>query len=114
MGVYLGIAMANVVNIFNPEMIVVGGGVSAAWDLFAQPAREEVMRRAFQFPPRAVRLCAQNAEMMRDCSALRGWHLKMSFRQDLQNLQDSNREHALGIWDALHPVIPQGFTLLSC
>jgi len=50
MGVYLGIAMANVVNIFNPEMIVVGGGVSAAWDLFAQPAREEVMSRAFPVP----------------------------------------------------------------
>jgi glucokinase len=50
MGVYLGIAMANVVNIFNPEMIVVGGGVSAAWDLFAQPAREEVRRRAFPVP----------------------------------------------------------------
>jgi glucokinase len=50
MGVYLGIAMANVVNIFNPEMIVVGGGVSAAWNLFAQSAREEVMRRAFPVP----------------------------------------------------------------
>lgn len=49
-GSYLGIAMANVVNIFNPEMIVVGGGVSAGWDLFAQPAREEVMKRAFPVP----------------------------------------------------------------
>ena len=50
MGAYLGIAMANVVNIFNPEMIVVGGGVSAAWDLFAQRARGEVMKRAFPVP----------------------------------------------------------------
>jgi glucokinase len=49
-GAYLGIAMANVINIFNPEMIVVGGGVAAAWDLFAQCAREEVMRRAFPVP----------------------------------------------------------------
>ncbi len=69
---------------------------------------------ALPFRPRDVRLCAQNAEMMRDCSALPGWYLRISFRQDLQNSQDSNREHALGIWDVLPPVIPQGFTLLSC
>jgi len=50
MGTYLGIAIANVVNTFNPEMIVIGGGVSAAFDLFAPRAREEVMRRAFPVP----------------------------------------------------------------
>ena len=50
MGAYLGVAMANVINIFNPEMIVIGGGVAAAWDLFAQHARAEVMKRAFPVP----------------------------------------------------------------
>jgi glucokinase len=50
MGVYLGVAMATFVNIFNPEMIVIGGGVSAAWDLFAPHARAEVMKRAFPVP----------------------------------------------------------------
>lgn len=50
MGVYLGIAMTNLVNIFNPEMIVIGGGVSAAWELFAGHARAEVMKRAFPVP----------------------------------------------------------------
>jgi glucokinase len=49
-GDYLGIAMANLVNIFNPEMIVIGGGVSAAWELFAGHARAEVMKRAFPVP----------------------------------------------------------------
>ena len=49
-GAYLGIAMANVINIFNPEMIVIGGGVAAAWDLFVEHARGEVMRRAFPVP----------------------------------------------------------------
>ena len=49
-GVHLGIAMANLVNIFNPEMIVIGGGVSAAWDLFATDARAEVLKRAFPVP----------------------------------------------------------------
>lgn len=50
MGAYLGIAMANLINVFNPEMIVIGGGVSAAWELFAGPARAEVMKRAFPVP----------------------------------------------------------------
>ena len=55
-GVYLGVAMANFVNIFNPEMIVIGGGVSAAWELFAQHARAEVMRRAFPVPAQRCRI----------------------------------------------------------
>src|SRR3979411_1786965 len=55
-GVYLGVAMANFVNIFNPEMIVIGGGVSAAWELFAQPAPEEVFRRAFRVPALRCRI----------------------------------------------------------
>src|SRR5260370_38451245 len=45
-GAYLGIAMANVINVFNPEMIVIGGGVSAAWDLLVQPGRGAVLRAA--------------------------------------------------------------------
>ena len=50
MGMYLGIAMANVVNIFNPEMIIVGGGVSESFDLFAPYARDEIIKRAFPVP----------------------------------------------------------------
>jgi glucokinase len=50
MGTYLGIASANIVNTLNPEMIVIGGGVSAAFDLFAPAARAEMLRRAFPVP----------------------------------------------------------------
>jgi glucokinase len=50
MGMYLGIAMANVVNIFNPEMIIIGGGVSESFDLFAPYARDEIIKRAFAVP----------------------------------------------------------------
>jgi glucokinase len=49
-GVYLGIAAANIVNTLNPEMIVIGGGVSAAFDLFAPSARDEMRQRAFPVP----------------------------------------------------------------
>lgn len=49
-GIYLGIAMANLINTLNPEIVVIGGGVAAAWELFAQHARAEVMKRAFPVP----------------------------------------------------------------
>lgn len=50
MGRVLGIGLANLINIFNPQMIVLGGRVKDAWELFIGAAREEVMRRAFQVP----------------------------------------------------------------
>ena len=48
-GTRLGVGIANYVNIFNPEVVVVGGGVIAAGDLLLQPARDEVAVRAL--PP---------------------------------------------------------------
>ena len=46
-GRYLGIGLANVANIFNPEMIVLAGGVARAGDALLRPAQEEMRRRAF-------------------------------------------------------------------
>lgn len=48
-GTRLGVAIANYVNIFNPEVVVVGGGVIAAGELLLGPARAEVAARAL--PP---------------------------------------------------------------
>jgi glucokinase len=42
----LGAALTSFANIFNPEVIVVGGGVIAAGELLLGPAREEVRARA--------------------------------------------------------------------
>jgi glucokinase len=42
----LGIGIVSLVNIFNPEAVVIGGGVSAAGDLLLDPAREVVRERA--------------------------------------------------------------------
>lgn len=55
-GVYLGIAIANLVNTLNPEMIVIGGGVAAAWELFAKHAQAEVLKRAFPAPAERCRI----------------------------------------------------------
>lgn len=45
----LGVGIANLVNVFNPEVIVVGGGAAAAGDLLLEPARAEMLARAL--PP---------------------------------------------------------------
>lgn len=55
-GTYLGIAMASIVNILNPQVIIVGGGVLPAWDWIVPSAREEMFSRAFQAPAERVKL----------------------------------------------------------
>jgi glucokinase len=55
-GHYLGITLANCVNIFNPEVIVIGGGVALAADLFMQEATETMEARAIRESLRDVRL----------------------------------------------------------
>jgi len=45
----LGTAFASYANIFDPDVIVVGGGAIAAGDLLLEPAREELRARAL--PP---------------------------------------------------------------
>ncbi len=45
-GRWLGIGLAGFVNIFNPEVIAVGGGVMAAGELILESARAEVQLRS--------------------------------------------------------------------
>lgn len=45
-GTLLGVGIANAMNIFNPELVLVGGGVSDAGELLLGPARAEARRRA--------------------------------------------------------------------
>ena len=45
-GIWLGIGLATFVNIFNPEVIAIGGGLSEAGDLVLEPARRELRLRS--------------------------------------------------------------------
>lgn len=45
-GSWLGIGLATFVNIFDPEVIAIGGGVSEAGDLVLEPARRELRLRS--------------------------------------------------------------------
>jgi glucokinase len=56
MGRSLGIGIANLINIFNPEMVVIGGGVRDAWDLFIDATRDEIRKRAFEYPAERTKI----------------------------------------------------------
>jgi glucokinase len=56
MGQHLGLALAGLINALNPEAIVFAGGMSAAWDMFIDSTRDQIMKRAFREPALRVKL----------------------------------------------------------
>lgn len=46
-GYYLGVALANLINMFNPELILLGGIFSRGEDLFIEPITRTIQQRAF-------------------------------------------------------------------
>jgi glucokinase len=55
-GHYLGLALANLVDTLNPQMIVIGGGVAAAGNLLLAPARETMRQWAQPLAVKQVRI----------------------------------------------------------
>jgi glucokinase len=53
---YLGVGIANLLNVLNPEVVVVCGGVTRAGDHLFLPLRREVARRAFRPAVEACRI----------------------------------------------------------
>ena len=68
MGAYLGIGLANLINILNPETIVIGGGVANGWELFARDMRHQVVEHAFPLPAAQVKIvpaeCGDDAGLL--------------------------------------------------
>ena len=55
-GRYLGAGIGSLVNIFNPELVVIGGGFAAAGDYILDPAREIVAREGLAGAGKRVRI----------------------------------------------------------
>jgi glucokinase len=68
MGDYLGVGLANVINILNPEMIVIGGGVANGWELFAKQMLQRIHQYAFRLPAANVKIvpaqCGDDAGLL--------------------------------------------------
>lgn len=56
MGEYIGIGMASVVNLLNPERIIVGGGVADAGDILLTPLKETIKKRAMKIAGETVQV----------------------------------------------------------
>lgn len=52
---HLGVGMVNLVNTFNPEVILIGGGLSNMGDMLLKPALKLVKERAFTAASESVR-----------------------------------------------------------
>jgi glucokinase len=67
-GVYLGIGLANLINLIDPEIIVIAGGVVNGWDLFAAEMYRQVEERAFRTTAQQVKIaraeCGDNAGLL--------------------------------------------------
>lgn len=67
-GYYLGVGLVNLVNIFNPELVLIGGGLSQMGQLLLEPAIKVVKERAFEVPAKAVRI--ERAQLGADAGVL--------------------------------------------
>ncbi|MGA9997857.1 MAG: ROK family glucokinase [Pyrinomonadaceae bacterium] len=73
MGIHLGVGLASLINVLNPELIVIGGGVAAGWELFIEHVREQVAERAFPIPARRAQIV--RAERGDDAGLLGAAHI---------------------------------------
>jgi predicted NBD/HSP70 family sugar kinase len=54
--VNLGIRVAYLVNLFNPEIVVIGGGIEKAGSLLLEPLRRTIRKWAFEEPANVVKI----------------------------------------------------------
>jgi glucokinase-like ROK family protein len=55
-GTYIGIAIAGLINLFNPSVVIIGGGVSQVGDILTVPIRQAVRERAMHASEQSVRI----------------------------------------------------------
>lgn len=68
LGMYLGIGLANLINLIDPQIIVIAGGVVNGWELFAEEMYRQVEERAFRTTAQQVKIaraeCGDNAGLL--------------------------------------------------
>jgi glucokinase len=53
---FLGAGLANLINLLNPEMVVISGGVTRAGEHLFEPLRAQIRRRAFRHAEESCRI----------------------------------------------------------
>jgi glucokinase len=55
-GRLLGVGLANIANIFNPQAVVIGGGVAQAGKIILKPAIDEMTKRAMPYNIKRIKI----------------------------------------------------------
>lgn len=55
-GTFIGIAIAGLINLFNPSIVIIGGGVAQVGDIITVPIRQAVRERAMRASEQSVRI----------------------------------------------------------
>jgi glucokinase len=67
-GMYLGIGLSNLINLIDPQIIVIAGGVVNGWELFSDEMYRQVGERAFRTISQQVKIaraeCGDNAGLL--------------------------------------------------
>ncbi|HJU91479.1 MAG TPA: ROK family protein [Pyrinomonadaceae bacterium] len=82
-GMYLGIGLANLMNLIDPQIIVITGGAVNGWDLFASEMYRQVGERVFRATAQQVKIA--RAECGDNAGLLGAARIAL---QDLQDLHD--------------------------
>jgi len=73
MGIYLGAGIASLINVINPEIVIIGGGAANGWELFETHMHNEVVSRKFPLPAALIPIV--RAECGDDAGLLGAAHL---------------------------------------
>ncbi len=60
--------VANIINLFNPELVIVGGGVAQTGDLIFHPLKRTVRKRAFSVSAEVAKIVLVN--LGKDCTVI--------------------------------------------
>jgi glucokinase-like ROK family protein len=55
-GIFIGIAIAGLINLFNPGIVIIGGGVAQVGDILTNPIRQAVHERAMRASEQGVHI----------------------------------------------------------
>lgn len=99
-GSNLGVGLAAFVDIFNPQIFIIGGGVAAAWDLLIPPALKTMRERAFKAP--GARVEVVRAKLDNDAGICGSAYLAWDFlrRGDIGTTHE-RRFTPWGYWEVL-------------
>jgi|GEM_PF-101888 len=99
MGRYLGIGLTNLLQLFNMELILLGGGVADSWDYFIHETQNQIQARAYRALARRVKI--QKALCGREAGILGAAYVALQGLKELEQRRRLRDERPWGNWTLL-------------